>query len=70
MDFASSNIWREIWNFMSFDKEMNNIVMDLHYYQYHLKHPLSVSLRNQKVDGKIPKVFFHFRLTNYAFVKK
>ena len=37
------------WNLIRFDKEMNNIVIDLHYYQYHLKHPLSVGLRNQKV---------------------
>ena len=32
MDFESTNIWCEKWNLIRFDREMNKIVIDAHYY--------------------------------------
>ena len=32
MDFATTNFWCEKWNLIIFVKEINNIVIDLHYY--------------------------------------
>ena len=47
MDFESTNIWCEKWNLIRFDKEMNKIVIDIHYYHnFTWLHPLYVRLRN------------------------